>query len=273
MRLIALFCFVLLFTLTGWARDFMSISQSYWGANSLPSSEISTGAPPFGPSNLLLFTNLSYNYYAAQLTDLSSFRLSIGTRIPINETSALMAFIPVELAATQKFPSADSDATFTSFIANVTNRVSPQYSWSYGLIVTDRSNFHRVFPAIGFRYLTDDKLWRYNFGFPFISASYQGIEKTTIALLLGRDSSRFLIQDTSSFTPDARYYEQTFNMLALNVRHWFHQNWAVTARYGYLIASEAKTLNSRFETVNKLENYSDQSMISVALSFGMEEQN
>lgn len=257
---------IFLFSVMAAARDMFAYSEGTWGANATRSKQISIGLPPIGLPTLLWMNNFDYQQWNDGFSPYSTFRWSSGLRAAMSEKTSFLIFHNESFSSTENLPTPTPEATFTSLLATVSTNLDSRTSWSYGLIVTDKSTNQRLYPILGYKYQTEDTKWIYSFGFPTIGVTYLGFERTDIGLIFARESARFSVTDSVKFGPGIKYIEQNFNSLGLTYKRHVSQHLNLNARYSYLFASKWHLQNSSFETQSDGIDYSNQSVFTVGLS-------
>lgn len=266
LRQYLVFCFFIVASCGALARDKFSYNEGTWGTNATRSRQISLGFPPIGLPSFYWLNSFDYQQWQDGFSPYSSFRWSTGFKAPLDEKTSFLIFHNESFSSTENIPTPTPEATFTSLIATVSNQVDSRRSWSYGFIVTDKSNAQRLYPALGYRYQTEDMKWLLNFGFPTIGMTYFGIERTDISLLITRETARFSVTDKAKFGPGIKYVEQNFNSVGFALKRHISAHLNFNARYAYLFASRWHLQNSAFETQSDGIDYSQQSVFTVGLS-------
>lgn len=199
----------------------------------------------------------------------SQYRYTPMLIFPREGGTTFTAGLPMTFAAMEHTPRLRNDAYFNSVFLSYSGKSdsNPDASWSFGLIFLDKSRRRQVFPTGSYSYGTDDKKWRFAFGFPFAAVTYFPHETVEVGTFLGRDTSHNLIPEEHPLAPQGRYLEQEQLVVGLGSRFHLPRGFKLNVIVASMLNSHYRFLDSDFNANATIKEHRDLGYLKVGLSW------
>ncbi|AGH95884.1 hypothetical protein [Pseudobdellovibrio exovorus] len=200
----------------------------------------------------------------------SQYRYSPMLVAPLAEGASMSFGLPMTFAALEHEPRLRNDSYFNNiFVAYSRRSEADDATWSLGFVVLDKSKRRHIFPTGSYSYASDDRKWRFAFGFPFIAITYFLNEYAEFGTFLGRDTSLNYIPDDHPLAPQGRYLDQEHTAVGIASRFYLPHNMKLNIILGSMFRGRYRFMDSDYNETLRLKDYEDLSYLRVGLAWGI----